>query len=372
MAVEVGAHPMPNSMVALKIYPSYIEGELQLPLGEFEFAFGHHIEDSAEFIIRFNPEKLKSYFLKHIGATGVDGRKFKIDIGEMAVVKTQNAVNGVYKEMIVQFSMQPLEGQTNRQFKFDYDVIIHQLITHKILVSVAYDWGSGIIEKQEPSTLGVIELDIRSGTVKAFDVALEEPSYWKNWFAFFKLGIKHIIEGIDHLLFLLLLLLPTPLVVQNKQWLLEGNSKSTLRKLFKIVTAFTIGHSFTLLFGAFGFIPFSSYWIEILIVVSILASACHAWRPLFPKKEIYVAILFGLIHGMAFANILAEISKDRFLLVSSVFSFNLGIEFIQLIILAFSVPVILYLSRKDIYRNIRVTMAVIAMGVAMFWLFQRV
>jgi HupE / UreJ protein len=77
----------------------------------------------------------------------------------------------------------------------------------------------------------------------------------------------------------------------------------------RIVTAFTLGHSLTLLAGALGWLRLPGQPVEILIAVSILVSAAHAQRPLFPGREAQVAAGFGLVHilvhGLAFTGTLA-------------------------------------------------------------------
>jgi hypothetical protein len=78
--------------------------------------------------------------------------------------------------------------------------------------------------------------------------------------------------------------------------------QSSLLRILKIVTAFTVGHSTTLAFAAFGLLRVPSRAIEVLIAVSILVSAIHVMRPVRPGKESAVAAFFGLIHGLAFAS----------------------------------------------------------------------
>lgn len=86
-----------------------------------------------------------------------------------------------------------------------------------------------------------------------------------------------------------------------------GGIRYSVVRLFKIVTAFTIGHSVTLLAGALGWLRLPAQPIEVLISFSILASAVHAIRPLFPGKEGWVAAGFGLVHGLAFATVLSNL-----------------------------------------------------------------
>ena len=125
----------------------------------------------------------------------------------------------------------------------------------------------------------------------------------------FRLGLRHIAEGTDHLLFLLALLLLAPLLVLGSRWAGFAGVRHSLLQILKVVTAFTVGHSITLALAAVGLIRVPSRPIEVLIAVSILVSAVHALRPLFPGREAVIAAFFGLIHGLAFATTLGQLAR---------------------------------------------------------------
>jgi hypothetical protein len=186
------------------------------------------------------------------------------------------------------------------------------------------------------------------------------------------LGIQHIAEGTDHLLFLLVLLLPAPLLVRQKRWDTYGGMKYSIIRLLKIVTAFTIGHSITLVAGASGWLRLPGQPIEVLIAISILVSAIHALRPIFSGKEAYVAAGFGLIHGMAFAGTLANLDLDTARMGLSILGFNIGIELMQLFVIAITAPWLILLSRTARYTPIRITGAILAAIAASVWVIQRV
>ncbi len=105
----------------------------------------------------------------------------------------------------------------------------------------------------------------------------------------FRLGMRHIAEGTDHLLFLLVLLLPAPLLVSGLRWGPPSGVRQSLLRILGIVTAFTIGHSITLSLAALNAVNVPSRPVEVLIAVSILVSAVHACRPIFPGKEAWIA-----------------------------------------------------------------------------------
>jgi len=144
-----------------------------------------------------------------------------------------------------------------------------------------------------------------------------------------------------------------------------------LLQIGKIVTAFTAGHSVTLAAGAMNLIHVSNRPIEVLIAVSILVSAVHALRPLFPGREAVIAGCFGLVHGMAFATTLAELGLGRWDRVASILGFNLGIEAMQLVVVAIALPSLILLSRTRLYPSIRTVGAVFAGAVAIAWIAQR-
>jgi hypothetical protein len=186
------------------------------------------------------------------------------------------------------------------------------------------------------------------------------------------LGMHHIREGTDHLLFLLVLLLPAPLVIARKRWGKFGGVRYSFINLIKIVTAFTIGHSITLIAGAMNWFHFPIQPIEVLIAFSILISAIHAWRPIFSGREVYVAAGFGLIHGMAFANTLSNLNLDSGQMALSIFGFNLGIELMQLFVIVLIVPWLIMLSRFRVYSGVRVTGSFLAGTVALAWVIERI
>ena len=111
--------------------------------------------------------------------------------------------------------------------------------------------------------------------------------------------------------------------------------------------------------------------IEIAIAFSILISAIHAIYPIFPNKEMYVAAGFGLIHGLAFANTLIDLHLQTYQLVFSILGFNIGIELMQLLIMALIIPELIFLSRTKYYSIIRITGAVLASIAAIAWMLQR-
>ena len=184
--------------------------------------------------------------------------------------------------------------------------------------------------------------------------------------------MEHIREGSDHLLFLIVLLIPAPLLAVQRKWGGYAGTRTTLRRLAGIVTAFTIGHSLTLAAGATGLIRMPAQPVEVLLAVSILVSAIHAWRPLFPGREGWVAAFFGLIHGLAFASVITELQLGATQLAGAILAFNLGIDAMQIAIVLAISPCLLMLAQTRVYPKVRTLGAGFSGATASAWGVERI
>ena len=146
---------------------------------------------------------------------------------------------------------------------------------------------------------------------------------------YLQLGIEHItdLKGYDHILFLVTLMA----VYQVKHW----------KKILILITAFTIGHSTSLLVASFDLVSIPGKWVEFLIPVTIFLTAManiFLSKPESSKgHHIYkylMALTFGLIHGLGFSNYLKSLILNEDSLAGPLLSFNLGIEAGQLMVVA--------------------------------------
>ena len=156
------------------------------------------------------------------------------------------------------------------------------------------------------------------------------------------------------------------------RWGTFGGTRRTLLNIVKITTAFTIGHSLTLLLGTLKIVNVPDAPIEALIAVSILVSALHAWRPIFPGRELRIAGGFGLIHGLAFSYTLAALNLGPWQTALSLLGFNLGIEAMQLVVIAVTMPWLILLAQTTLYPALRRVGASLAFLAALGWLGDRV
>lgn len=165
-------------------------------------------------------------------------------------------------------------------------------------------------------------------------------SHMKN---FIVEGVWHIWIGLDHILFLVALLFP--IVLGGKETRTQNlNYPGMLRAIFKVVTAFTVAHSITLILASLNIVSLPSRLVESLIALSVAISGLNIIVPLFRGRHWQIAFGFGLIHGFGFAGVLSDLSLPTAQYISGLLSFNLGVEIGQLVIVAVVVPLLLLLS----------------------------
>jgi hypothetical protein len=209
--------------------------------------------------------------------------------------------------------------------------------------------------------------------------ALGETKRSATIFLFAKEGAKHIWEGIDHLLFLLTLLLPglllwrhevaTPTIDNPKS--MRGTKEAEIFAL-KVVTAFTIAHSITLGLATFGLVSLPEKLIESLIAFSIMASAAINLQKKYRINHWQLAFIFGLIHGMGFANGLKELGLSSSYFLETLLAFNVGVELAQLaIVLLVSIPMLLFVRSETAKHRVMTWGSIGVLAISTVWLVQR-
>ena len=217
-----------------------------------------------------------------------------------------------------------------------------------------------------------LKFDLRflppAGGVRAFEIPTAigqvdlDPRWHQAAASFVKSGFRHILDGLDHLLFLLCLVIP----FRRVGWTLVG-----------VVTSFTVAHSITLIAAAYGIVPRGDWFpplVEALIAASILYMAIeNVLRPNLRWRWL-VTGLFGLVHGFGFSFMLKnqlQFAGDHLLL--SLLAFNIGIELGQLLFIAVAIPllVLLFARAPLSERLITAVISAFVAHTAWHWLVER-
>ncbi len=180
--------------------------------------------------------------------------------------------------------------------------------------------------------------------------------------AYFGLGVEHLLSGVDHILFVLGLVL---LVRQT-------------RALIYVITAFTLAHSLTLALSMLGSVTAPSAVVEAIIALSILFLAVELLRPEAQRSKIasrypqLVAFGFGLLHGFGFAGVLGDIGLPRDLALPALALFNIGLEVGQLMVVGAALVAGRFLAKPAArYPLVREVPIILIGGVSVYWLIDR-
>ena len=172
------------------------------------------------------------------------------------------------------------------------------------------------------------------------DAAATGEAAAQSFGAMFRDGVRHILGGFDHLLFLIALMLPAVVERRDNRWTARLDLRAALVQVAWIATAFTVAHSITLGLASFGVLRVPASVIEPLIAVTVLAAALNNLWPVVTTRLAFAAFGFGLIHGFGFAEVLAPLGLPPLELARVLLAFNLGVEGGQLIVVALSFAVL--------------------------------
>ncbi|PTL75708.1 hypothetical protein DAT35_53865 [Vitiosangium sp. GDMCC 1.1324] len=354
------AHLVRNTAVILDIGESSVHAEIQMPLDQLALALTRSFSAVPAEVMRERAAELPAYVREHFGASTPEGQPFSVEVGSIGVQRVEDG-----DCLVAHVTLRPPQGGSSRAFTLTDTLVLHQVMNHRALVSVRRDFHSALFgEGQE--MLGAV-----SPQSPSLVIDRTHGSWWTGFRGVFLLGTRHIAEGTDHLLFLLVLLLPAPLLARTGRWREADRLRASLGRILWVVTAFTVGHSLTLAAAALGVLRLPSQPVEVLIAVSILVSAVHAVRPLFPGRERFVAAAFGLVHGLAFATVLAGQGFDSWALALSILGFNLGIEAMQAAVVVLVLPWLLLWSRAPGFTVLRITGAGVGGAAACGWIIER-
>ena len=227
-------------------------------------------------------------------------------------------------------------------------------------------WVEGLVESNKGVIINYKNSDFEVKSLlkssKSFVEINDKATGFSLFIEYVNLGVIHILTGYDHLLFVLSLLLMA----------------SNLRVLLVAVSAFTLSHSITLAAAIFDLVNISVVFIEAMIALSIVFLARELVvdkKNSFTKKYLeYVSFIFGLLHGFGFSNVLKTIGIPQDDIALALFSFNLGIEFGQILFILFA-SIIIAILKKYFKRYELLFLKFIAYfigGISSYWFIQRI
>jgi hypothetical protein len=247
--------------------------------------------------------------------------------------------------------------QVNERVDGNYLWLPISAVCGSVLKRLSIDYR--VLDAEDPSHRGLLTLSangstqtaVLGGAPAARLFELDHPSPWSAFIEYLRAGIWHIWSGIDHLLFLMSLLLPAVLVRRQSRWEAVPMAAPAFANIVRVVTAFTLAHSMTLSLAAFDVIRLPGRLTESVIAASIIVAALNNVFPRVTEGRWRIAFAFGLLHGFGFASVLAEMGLPKGARLVSLVAFNLGVETGQLAVVLAVMPLAYVLRSTVFYRR---------------------
>ncbi len=357
------AHAANQTYVYLRVYEDRIEARLEVARGDLEDALGFSLSPDAVLTadeVRARLGAIRAFVEPHL-AFAVDGEPVPLRfVGA-------DATDGDELDFVLLSYV--LEGVTEVPDALEarFDLFLDEDPEQANLLLVEHNWLTSTFNNEAEAALAF------SPVARVQTLDLSDSSVWNGFWGLIKLGVWHIWIGLDHILFLLALVLPSVLYLEDRRWRPVATFRPAFMNIVAIVTFFTIAHSITLTLAALEVVSLPSRLVESVIAASIAVAALHNLFPRVAVREWMIAFAFGLFHGFGFASVMGDIGMGQERLALSVLGFNLGVEIGQVAIIAVVFPILYYIRTFRWYVPVVVRLgSVLLIGAALVWLVERI
>jgi hypothetical protein len=349
------AHKPSDSYLTLEVKAGSIEGRWDIALRDLDFALALDADGNGELTwgeVRARHADIAAYAGQRL-AVRADERPCAISVGAQQI---DEHTDGAYSVLPLALTC---ESPSPQALTLHYTLLADLDPQHRGLLKLAAR------DTTRTAVLGGAQAEQR--------FELGQVDRWRQFVDYVREGVWHIWIGLDHILFLLSLLLPSVLVwAAQRRWQPAQRFGEAFVDVVKVVTAFTVAHSITLSLAALGVVELPSRLVESVIAASIVVAALNNIRPWVTRRLWLVAFGFGLVHGFGFASVLADLGLPRDALLLALVGFNLGVELGQLAIVVLFLPLAFALRRTRFYRRwVMVGGSLLIALLASVWLVER-
>ena len=357
------AHAVGEDYVVVRFLASSIEGHFEIHTDDLDAKLGLDLPDGeqAEILaaVKATAGQVETYLRDHVRIGPADGAPYRLDFTHQDVIELPQ---GVFAQYHFHIASGPLPDRLDIEHAMFYE----DDRLHRGLLLVEYNAKTDTTYPDEYTAM-VFSPGNREQTLDLTDVpALMGPR------EMIAQGVFHIWIGIDHILFLLALMLTTVLMREAGTWQPVPGFGRALINLLKIVTVFTLAHSVTLVLAALDFIVLPSRLVESIIALSIVLVAVNNIVPVVREGSLLVVLVLGLFHGLGFATVMGHLPFRMVDLLKVVIGFNIGVEIGQVAIVAVIFPVLFLLRKSSLYQPVILRgVSVLLALVALWWFAER-
>lgn len=372
LPIQLFCHASGQGYIFLRVYQDHIGGHFQVNVEDLNKALNLNLsKEVTTDQIQAYANQIKTYILSRIEfAEG--GTNYPIQIKETTIFPTDE---GTFVDLT--FDLNNLKD-IPKSLDVRYDLFFEADDKHNGFLIQEYNWEAGILDNEAIFSL------VFSPNKKRQTLSLTDGSIWTGFWMMIKQGVWHIWIGLDHILFLLALILPsvvrrknpdvTPNSLQSaaKSWKPVDKFKPAFWYILKIITFFTIAHSITLALAALNIFDLPSRLVESIIALSIALAAFHNIFPIIKTREWIIAFAFGLFHGFGFASVLGEKGLSGEYMILSLFGFNIGVELGQVLIICMIFPVLFLIRRTKLYPQLLTYGSIVLILISFYWAIERI
>jgi hypothetical protein len=357
----VYAHSLGQSYIFIKRYDNQLSGRFEITLSDLnkDLKTTSTKGPITEANLKDRIDEVYDYYIKNVQF--YDGtRNLPIQFMGSDIMKAKFATYVLLDFNLIENSAGP------NTIDIDYSVMFDTDPDHLALLVIEQFWKAGIYSNESYVSLTF------SPEKRRQQLSFTGYSMFKGFLGVVQLGIKHIWKGIDHILFLIALILPSAMRRHKNHWEPVTNFRSAIIYVVKIVTFFTIAHSVTLTIAALGIFSLPVRIVEPIIAASIAVAALDIIIPIFKRKIVWVVFIFGLFHGFGFASVLVKLGVLGEHMALSLFGFNLGVEIGQVVVICIIFPAIYFSRRYAFYPKLVLRYGALTMiFLSAFWFVDR-
>jgi len=357
---KTSAHSSSNSYLTLYALNDQLTLRVDIHLRDIDLIFD--LDTNRDGQVTWGEVQMRSSELSNwldqglqISASGINCSLSKVDL------QVSQLADGTYLSAQWFPKCPIITDIANTNFTLRYNLIFQQDSLHRGLLKIDLPnlQSSALLSPERPETQVSL---VESSTLRVFGRYIIE-------------GIWHIWIGIDHILFLISLLLLAPLQTSRlriTQWSAAQQARPVMLDVLAVVTAFTLAHSITLGLTVLKWFTPPANLVEFAIALSVVLAAMNNLLGINSLKRWRLAFIFGLIHGFGFANVLLDLGLPANAIVAALGGFNIGVELGQLVIVLVFLPLAWLLRRTFVYRWLVVVGgSIVIILIGTYWILER-
>ena len=364
LAEPAAAHSGKQSYVYLNTYDDGLDGRVEYPARDLGPVLGIDFTEDpavARDTALDNADAIRAYTAEHL-ELGDGDATWTLSFDDAVDVLPV----GVGPYIVVPFAVEERLDSAPRELTVTFDGIIHTNDQKDAFLLFENDWGTAVFQNEAEEFVGFSV----GRTTQA--VVLEDVSTLSSMAAVRGLGTDAVRTGVDHLLFVVALLLPVGLLVAGGRLSDPAPSvESALRRAGTVLGVYAVAHSITLWVVGLGGLSLPDRLVTSLVAASLLVAALYAVWPFTARHLALVAVL-GVVQGLGFGLQFDDLGLDRRRPVQSLIAFNVGIEIAVLVVAALTLALLLLLRRTPAAAAALYGGAGVLAAYAVAWLVERV